>query len=201
MVDRLAASLGFACPVSGSCCRLILPAYGKKGVWNDVSSVDPHVRPIEYEGAAHVHPRRTAPALYTSVSVHACVHVCEPVQISMLEVYMERVRDLLDAVPATLDGSDSLVGRLSARRPSTGSASANIAAEDFSSDLQIREVRTCSHPHNLTHMPTYYPPMWPYFDSLVSIPPLSMTHIFSMSSHTTSTLPNTPHNLRRHIGV
>lgn len=53
---------------------------------------------------------------------------------------MERVRDLLDAVPATLDGSDSLVGRLSARRPSTGSTSANIAAEDFSSDLQIRET-------------------------------------------------------------
>jgi hypothetical protein len=67
--------------------------------------------------------------------------VCVP-QISMLEVYMERVRDLLDAVSPTLDLGDSLVARLSQRRGSSGgSTSANIAAEDYSSDLQIREVR------------------------------------------------------------
>ena len=77
MVGCLAASLGFVCLVSGSCCRLILAALAnEKGVWNDVSSVDPHVRPIEYEGAAQVHPRRTAPALYTSVPVSMCVSLC-----------------------------------------------------------------------------------------------------------------------------
>jgi hypothetical protein len=55
---------------------------------------------------------------------------------------MERVRDLLDAVSPTLDLGDSLVARLSQRRGSSGgSTSANIAAEDYSSDLQIREVR------------------------------------------------------------
>ena len=55
---------------------------------------------------------------------------------------MERVRDLLDAVGASFDPSDASMDASRLKKSGRGgnSSSANIAAEDFSSDLQIREV-------------------------------------------------------------
>jgi hypothetical protein len=85
--------------------------------------------------------------MHRSVNRCAAAFHEPPPQLSMLEVYMERVRDLLDAVDGE-GGSAAAVSRSGAVRRSSatrspsvdGNASANLAAEDFSSDLQIREV-------------------------------------------------------------